>query len=684
MTQATLQPAAQQFTKQERQITLVGLLVVFLLAALSQTIVSTAMPRIIEDLHGFNLYTWVTTAYLLASTVMVPIYGKLSDLYGRKPILVFGVVLFLFGSALSGLAGEPFLGNFLGGGMNQLIAFRAVAGLGGAALFTIAFTILADMFEPAERAKFGGLFGAIFGLASVIGPAVGGFLTDNLSWRWVFYVNLPLGLLALFLIIVKMPRLTHRIGGRIDYWGAALILLTTIPLLLALTWGGTTYAWGSTRILGLFALSAVSLLAFIAVEARTPDAIIPLNLFKNRMFSLGNLASFIMGMAFLGVILFLPLFMQTVLGVSPTKSGFSILPLMGGLILSSIVAGQLVARSGQYKPWMIGGSLVLIAGIFLLTQITAETTLLDLGWRMFVVGLGLGPAQSLFTLAIQNGVSMQQLGIATSSSQFFRQIGSTIGAAVFGTLLLNNLHTELPRALPAIPGAQIDTQNFDIGALRSSGGADGPAAQIKKAYDAQYVQLERALNGDQAAAQALTGNPQVPAELKALLEDGGLQAQVRQTLEAQANTVAALLKTGEPGRQALLKSELPADLKAQLRALPAQALNTPQAAQATAAQIQQGILAQEDAAVQQTRQTVLAELKTKLDEQATTLGEQVTTGLKEGFTASMTRMFGTSLWFIVAGFLVVLFIPVIPMRGATHVAGRKPQADGEGKPTASD
>ncbi len=297
-----------------------------------------------------------------------------------------------------------------------------------------------------------------------------------------------------------------------------MILATTIPLLLALTWGGTTYPWDSARILGLFAFSAVSLLTFIAVEARTPDAIIPLSLFRNKMFSLWNLASFIMGMAFLGVILFLPLFMQTVLGVSPTKSGFSILPLMDGLILSSIVAGQLVARSGRYKPWMIGGSLVLIAGIFLLTQITAQTSLVDLGWRRFVVGVG--PSQSLFTLAIQNSVSAQQLGIATSSSQFFRQIGSTIGAAIFGTLLLNNLHTELPRALPAMPGAQIDTRNFDIGALRSSGGADGPAAQIKKAYDAQYAQLERALNGDKAAAQALSSNPQVPSEPKALVARG--------------------------------------------------------------------------------------------------------------------------------------------------------------------
>ncbi|MBB5233574.1 MDR family MFS transporter [Deinococcus budaensis] len=663
------------FSDQERKITLIGLLVVFLLAALSQTIVSTAMPRIIEDLRGFNLYSWVTTAYLLASTVMVPIYGKLSDLYGRKPVLVFGIVVFLIGSALSGLAGEPFFGNFLGGGMNQLIAFRAVAGFGGAALFTMAFAILADMFAPAERARFGGLFGAVFGLASVIGPAVGGFLTDQLSWRWTFYVNLPLGLLALFLIIARMPKLTHRMAGKIDYPGAALILTTTIPLLLALTWGGTTYPWDSARILTLFGVSAVSLVAFLLVEARTRDAIIPLSLFRIPMFSLGNLASFIMGMAFLGVILFLPLYMQLVLGVSATNSGFSMLPLMGGLILSSIVSGSVVGRTGKYKPWMIGGGLVLMLGIFFLTQITTHTTLADLGWRMFIVGLGLGPSQSLFTLAIQNAVPVGQLGIATSSSQFFRQIGSTIGAAVFGTLLLNNLHTELPKHLPQVPGVQMNASSFDLGALRASGNGSGPEAKIREAFGAQYAQIEKALNGDRAAAQALAHNPQLPADLRALVTGGGLQAQVHQQLTAQAQTVGTVLKTGEPGRQALLGSDqTPEALKAQLRALPPQALATPQAAQATARQVERGILAQEPAAVQQATRSALAEIKATLEEQARALAARLTGGMKEGFTAAMTHMFGTSIWIILLGFVVTLFVPAIPLRGRAEPVQAAPQA----------
>ncbi len=478
---AAAEAPARVFSAQEKTITLVGLMVVFLLSALDQTIVSTAMPRIIEQLQGLEYYTWVTTAYLLASTVMVPIYGKLSDLYGRKPILVLGIVLFLLGSVLCGMSGEPFLGNLFGGGMLQLIVFRALQGLGGAALFTSAFAIIADMFAPAERAKFGGLFGAVFGLSSVLGPIIGGFLTDHGSvsllgyfvegWRWVFYVNLPLGAVALFMIIAKMPSLSHRASGRIDFLGALLIVLTTIPLLLALTWGGVTYPWDSARVLGLFAVSAVSLVLFILAERRNPDAILPLGLFRNATFTFGNLASFVINMAFIGIVMFLPLFMQTVQGVSATNSGLAMLPLMAGLILSSITAGNLVSRTGNYKPFLLGGTAVLIAGVFLLAQITVDTSRLDLGWRMFIVGLGLGPSMSLFNIAIQNAVSPSLIGVATSSSQFFRQIGSTIGAAIFGTLLLNNLQSELPRYLPDVPGMENAAKNINLGEMRATASA---------------------------------------------------------------------------------------------------------------------------------------------------------------------------------------------------------------------
>ncbi|WP_261665014.1 MDR family MFS transporter [Deinococcus sp. Marseille-Q6407] len=678
-TPATAPAAADtlpHYTEAERKITLTGLMVVFLLAALSQNVVGTAMPRIIEDLKGFNLYTWVTTAYLLAGTVMVPIYGKLSDLYGRKPVLIFGIVVFLLGSALCGLAGEPFLGNFLGGGMNQLIAFRAVAGFGGAALFTTAFTILADMFEPAERAKFGGLFGAIFGLSAVLGPIIGGFLTDSLSWRWTFYVNLPLGLLALFLIVAKMPRLGQRSGGKIDFLGALFILGATIPLLLALTWGGITYPWDSTTILSLLGGAFVSLLAFLFAESRASDPIIPLSLFRIPMFRTGNLASFVINMAFFGVVMFLPLYMQMVLGVSPTKSGMSMLPLMAGLMGSSILAGNVVAKTGAYKPWMIGGGIVLVFGMWLLTGLQAESTLTDLYWRMFIVGLGLGPAQSLFTLAIQNAVPVRELGVATSSSQFFRQIGSTIGAAVFGTLLMNNLHTELPKHLPEVPGAQMDTKNIDLGALRAAGsGKGGPGVKIKQAFNDQYVQIEKAMNGDQAAAKAIQANPQLPNELKTLAT-GGLKAQVHQKLSTQAAGIKAALSQGEAGRQVLLNNaETPQALKDQLKSIPPQAFATPQGSAAVAAKVSQAVMAQEDKVYGQAKDKALATIKTRLDKQGTELADKVDTGLKEGFTAAMTRMFGSAIWFAVAGLIITLLVPVLPLVSRRSAAAQQPEAE---------
>ncbi|HLR47321.1 MAG TPA: MDR family MFS transporter [Deinococcales bacterium] len=474
---------ARAITPRERNLSLAALLVVFLLGALNQTVISTAMPRIIEQLGGLNLYTWVTTAYLLASTVMVPIYGKLSDSYGRKPIIVVGIIIFLIGSWLSGLAGE--LGDLplLGGGMTQLIVFRGIQGLGGAALFSSAFAIIADMIPAAERGKYQGLFGGVFGIAAVLGPLIGGFFTDLGTthvlglevegWRWVFYVNAPLGLLALFMIIRVMPPLPPGgEKGRIDYAGAALIFTTFVPLLLALSWAGSAYPWGSPTILWLFALSAVSFVVFIMVERRVANPMISLDLFKIPVFTFANLAAFILNVAFLGLVLFLPLFMQLVLGVSATNSGFTLLPLMGGMIVSSFLAGLLVTRTGKYKPIMITGSAILLVGVGLLMQINLEMTLFELGWRMVIVGVGLGPAQSLFTLAVQNAVPFSEMGVATSASQFFRQIGSTIGLAVFGTLLTLSVQEEIPKHMPDIPG--LEDQVFDMNSLMGMGSDDGP------------------------------------------------------------------------------------------------------------------------------------------------------------------------------------------------------------------
>jgi EmrB/QacA subfamily drug resistance transporter len=473
-------------TPQERRITVTALMIVLLLSALDQTVVSTAMPRIIASLKGLDLYSWVTTVYLLTSTVMVPIWGKLGDLYGRKHVLIAGVLIFVAGSWLCGLSGE--LGPLFGGGMVQLIVFRGLQGIGGGALFTSAFAVIADLYPPRERGKLSGLFGAMFGVASVFGPLIGGFLTQHGTvhfgsiviegWRFVFYVNLPLSVAALFMIIAKTPALGAGKGGRIDVLGAMLVLTAFVPLLLALSWGGHAYAWDSPRVLGLFATTVVSLILFVLVEMRVSEPLVPLSLFANRVFAAGNLANFLLNMTFMGVATFLPLYLQLGLGVPATQSGLLMLPLMIGLIVTAGLSGRVVSMTGRYKPTMLVGVGLLLAGILLLTQLGPSTTPLDVSWRILLLGMGLGPAQSLFSLAVQNAVPRDKIGVATSSTQFFRQIGATVGAAVFGAILI--------QVLAGRAGGGLSLDALEKMAL-SGGTGSGSGAAISPALRAAFT-----------------------------------------------------------------------------------------------------------------------------------------------------------------------------------------------------
>lgn len=461
-------------TDDERRLTLISVMIVFLLAAMSQTVIATAMPRIVGDLSGLHLYSWATTAYLLASTVMVPIWGKLGDLYGRKAVLLSGIGLFLAGSWMAGFSGEFGDLPLLGGGMTQLITFRAIQGMGGGALFTTAFAILADLFAPRERAQFSGLFGSIFGISSIFGPVVGGFLTDHgtmtilghhvAGWRWVFFFNVPFATAAVAMIIWKMPPMAPKGVGGIDWFGSGLIIATFVPLLLAITWGGREHEWGSPLILGMLAWSLLCLAAFVFIEGKVREPILPLEMFRNRTFVTANGAGFVYSMAFMGVSSFLPLYMQVGLGYPATKSGLTMLSLMGGFVFSSTITGQLVTRTGHFKPFMLGGGAILVVGITLLCFIGPDTSTVDLAWRLLIFGIGLGPGQSLFSLAVQNDTPPHRMGVATSSSQFVRQIGSTMGVALFGALLTASLASELAGHARANPAAQV--RQLDMGDLQ--------------------------------------------------------------------------------------------------------------------------------------------------------------------------------------------------------------------------
>jgi EmrB/QacA subfamily drug resistance transporter len=502
MTNAPAAPGLSPAERESRRVTVIALIIVLLLGALDQTVVSTAMPRIVAQLEGLDLYAWVTTVYLLSSTVMVPIWGKLGDLYGRKIILVWGVSIFILGSALCGMAGEFGSLPLIGGGMVQLIVCRGLQGIGGGALFTSAFAVIADLYPPRERGKMSGYFGGVFALASIVGPLIGGFFTEHgtvhlggftlAGWRWVFYVNLPLSALALFMIIARTPGLKAGRGGKVDILGAVLVVTAFVPLLLALTWGGHLYAWASPVILGLLAATVVSLGLFVLVELKVSEPLLPLDLFSNRVFSLTNAAAFVISMAFFGAITFVPLYLQLGIGVSATQSGMVMLPMMFGLILSSTISGRMVTKIGRYKPMMLFGGVAMLAGILLMTQLGPDTRAWGVAIRMFVLGIGLGPAQGLFALAAQNAVPVTRIGVATSSSQFFRQIGSTVGVAVFGAVMTHALAAESAKAGGKAGALTLDDlQKIALAQTRSGLGAQHIAVDpaLRIAFSRAIVDL---------------------------------------------------------------------------------------------------------------------------------------------------------------------------------------------------
>ncbi len=440
--------AAEAKAAPERQAPRFGLvfgalLLVLFVAALDQTIVSTALPTIVGDLGGLQHLSWVVTAYLLASTIVAPLYGKLGDLYGRKRLLQAALVIFLIGSALCGAAQT----------MYQLIAFRAIQGLGGGGLIVLVIASVGDLVPPRERGRYQGYFGGVFGVATVVGPLLGGFFVDNLSWRWIFYVNLPVGVLAFVVLAIAFQTQQTTKRHRIDYVGTVVLGAALSAIVLYTSLGGTTYGWGSPQLLAVLAIGIVLLAVFPYVERRAAEPILPLELFENRTFAVTSAIGFIVGFALFGAVTFVPLYLQVIKGHSPTESGLLITPMMAGLLVTSIVSGNLISRYGHYRPFPIVGTALAAAGLFLLSRLGVHTSTWTGAAYLVVLGLGLGMVMQVLVLAAQNAVPYRLLGVATSGSTLFRQIGGSVGVAAFGAIFTNQLRRELASRLPA--GAHI-------------------------------------------------------------------------------------------------------------------------------------------------------------------------------------------------------------------------------------
>lgn len=593
---STVKPA---FPDRDKAFTLVGILLALFLGALDQTIVATSLPKIVEDLHGVTRYSWVATAYLLASTVMVPIYGKLADMYSRKAIELWAMGLFLAGSLLCGISGEFGHMPVVGDGMNQLIVFRALQGLGGAGLFAMAFIVIADLFPPAERGRYQGLVGGTFGIASVLGPLIGGFLTDEggaivagvEGWRWVFYVNVPFGALALWFVITRMPRLEPAESGsrRLDVLSAVLLVVGLSLVILALQLDRRAHPWDAVETLGLIGGGILLLVFFSMRSLRSPNPVLNFRLFSNRVFSIGNAALFAYGAALLAIVIFLPLFIVNVVGVSATEAGVSLIPMSLGIVFGATLSGQLVSRFGHYRRLMLLGGTILFVATLLLSRMTVETGYWEVTFYMVLCGLGLGPALPLYPLAIQNAVDPRMIGQATSASQFFRQMGGVVGAAIMGTVLTTGLIGAFHEIASVFPSASGE-EHRPVGSEEGGEDINEIVARVGHGFETRYRAIESAaLARDSIRLQAALARLQAPDSTRRRLS-------LLITLDATEQSIA------------------------------------------------------------------LNRLKAQLDRQAGDAARRMRYDLRRAFASAVTKVFFYALFFIVAGLLLTAFIPELPLK----------------------
>ncbi|HSP56261.1 MAG TPA: MDR family MFS transporter, partial [Dehalococcoidia bacterium] len=433
-----------QMSNRTKAVVMAGTLLWLFTAAMDQTVVGTSMPRIIADLGGFGLFSWVGTGFMLASTATVPVIGRLTDIYGRKPFYMAGIVTLLLGSALCGRSQN----------VEELIAFRVIQGLGAGMIMGIAFAVVADVFPPSERGRWMGLMSGVFASASVLGPLIGGALTDHASWRWVFYVNIPLGGVALTVLLMGMPNIRPNRDARLDYRGIVILLATVVPMLLALSWAGSRYDWVSTQVIGLLSWAIAGIGIFTYVELRSNDPLLPMYLFKNRVFLVSALVTLVSGFAMMGSLFYIPLFVQGVIGSSATNSGFVTMPMMIAMAIASAISGQLMSRFGKYRVLGVVGLLIMVGGMYLLSTMDASATLTDARVGMVVFGVGLGTSMPLFMLAVQNVVPYKVMGVSTSTIQFLRGVGGVMGVAVMFSLIQGQYHNGLAQDVPQPVQAQ--------------------------------------------------------------------------------------------------------------------------------------------------------------------------------------------------------------------------------------
>lgn len=441
----------EHFSEKRKVTVMIAIMVAMFFAAINQTIIGVAMPRIIAKLGGMEYYTWAITIYLLTSTVATILVGKLSDIYGRKPFILAGIGFFMLGAFLSGLAND----------IIQLIIYRGVQGIGAGIIMSTAFMAVGDLYAPRERARWTGFMSGIFGISSVFGPALGGFVVDHLDWHWVFWIFLPLGVIAFFMILSMFPKVERKKGESIDYFGSLFLTLTIVPLLLAFSWAGEgpgKYAWGSWQILGLLGATVVSLVIFLLIERTVKSPVLPLSLFKNDIVTVSNLVGFILGAGMMGAMIYVPFFVQGVKGISPTYAGYVMMPMSIAMVVTTTLAGQFISKTGRYKKLAIAGLTISSVGMALLHFMQVETPVYMIIAYMCVVGIGLGASMPVFSLTVQNAVEPKQLGVVTASSQLFRSLGSTIGIAVMGTVMSSQMASKMKETFSGNGGASASAQ----------------------------------------------------------------------------------------------------------------------------------------------------------------------------------------------------------------------------------